>query len=110
VYEDVGFFGDTTSRHSKAFKESVATIEAAFDAGMSPINTGDFYGRGHNESIVTRAIEHRRKQTFLSVKFGVLRSSFGTLPGLDSLRIDIDNFPCCPAAMIAKRIFSTRNM
>ena len=68
--EDVGFFGDTTIERLGGTQREFATI----GAGMSLINTGDFYGQGHNESIVARAIKHRRKQAFLSVKFGILRS------------------------------------
>ena len=86
------FSGTQPSRYSEGFKESVATIEAALDAGISLINTGDFYGQGHNELIVARAIEHRRNQAFLSVKFGVLRSPTGNFLGLDVRPNSVKNF------------------
>jgi aryl-alcohol dehydrogenase-like predicted oxidoreductase len=50
------FSGLQPSRRSNEFKESVATIEAALDNEINFINTGDFYGQGHNESVVARAI------------------------------------------------------
>ena len=54
--------------------EGVATIHAALDAGISFINTGDFYGAGASEMIVGAAIRDRRDRAFVSVKFGGLRS------------------------------------
>lgn len=48
-------------------EESIATIQAALDAGINFLNTADFYGMGHNESLVGRAIKGRREQAFLSV-------------------------------------------
>jgi aryl-alcohol dehydrogenase-like predicted oxidoreductase len=53
--------------------ESIATIQAALDAGITLLNTADFYSMGHNESLIGRAIKGRRDQAFLSVKFGMLR-------------------------------------
>src|SRR5712671_6289928 len=53
--------------------ESIATIRAAMDAGITLVNTGDFYGMGHNELLLREAIKGRRDQVFLSVKFGALR-------------------------------------
>ena len=41
--------------------ESIATIQAAMDVGINFLNTGDFYGMGHNESLVGRAIKGRRE-------------------------------------------------
>ncbi len=63
--------------------ESVATIQAALDAGITLLNTADFYGSGHNEQIVSRAIRGRRDQAFLSVKFGALFGPAGAFLGLD---------------------------
>src|SRR3954452_24092818 len=55
--------------------ESVATIHAALDAGINLLDTGDFYGSGHNETLVGRAIKDRnRDDIVLSVKFGALRA------------------------------------
>src|SRR5207248_8110693 len=58
--------------------ESVATIRAALDAGVNLIDTGDFYGAGHNELLVGRALrEVDRDAVTVSVKFGALRSPSG---------------------------------
>jgi aryl-alcohol dehydrogenase-like predicted oxidoreductase len=54
--------------------ENVATIHAALDAGVTLLDTGDFYGSGHNEMLIARALRDRdRAQVQLSVKFGALR-------------------------------------
>ena len=50
--------------------ESIATIHEAIDRGITLLNTGDFYGMGHNEMLIRRAIEGRRDRVFISVKFG----------------------------------------
>lgn len=52
--------------------ESVATIQAALDAGLRLINTGEFYGMGYNELLIRQALRGRREQAFLSVKFGMM--------------------------------------
>ena len=43
-------------------RESIATIHAAIDAGINLLDTGDFYGMGHNEMLLGRALEGRREQ------------------------------------------------
>ena len=53
--------------------ESVATIHAALDAGVTLFDTGDYYGMGHNELLLSRALEGPRAGALLSVKFGALR-------------------------------------
>ena len=54
--------------------ESIATIHAAIDAGVTLLDTGDFYGMGHNEMLIGEALQGRRRDGFvLSVKFGALR-------------------------------------
>lgn len=72
--------------------ESIATIQAALDAGFNVLNTADFYGMGHNESIVGRAIKGRRDQAFLSVKNGMMMSPTGAVLGLDGRPAAIKNF------------------
>src|SRR5690348_2319051 len=58
--------------------ESIATIHAALDAGVTFLDTGDFYGMGSNELLVGRALEGRRREdVVLSVKFGSLRGPDG---------------------------------
>jgi len=54
--------------------ESIATIQAALDAGVTFLDTADIYGAGHNEVLVGRAIAHRRDEVQLATKFGIDRS------------------------------------
>jgi len=73
--------------------ESIATIRAALDAGINLLDTGDFYGSGHNEMLIGEALKGRlRDQAILSVKFGVLRDPAGGLNGLDNRPIAIRNY------------------
>ncbi|HEX4031411.1 MAG TPA: aldo/keto reductase [Terracidiphilus sp.] len=64
-------------------KESIATIHAAIDAGVNLLDTGDFYGMGHNEMLVGRAIAGMRNKVLLSVKFGAQRAPNGSFLGFD---------------------------
>jgi aryl-alcohol dehydrogenase-like predicted oxidoreductase len=72
--------------------ESVATIQAAVDAGVTLIDTGDFYGMGHNELLVGRAIAGRRDRVLLSVKFGALRGPDGNWLGIDTRPAAVKTF------------------
>jgi aryl-alcohol dehydrogenase-like predicted oxidoreductase len=72
--------------------ESIATIRAALERGVTLLNTGDFYGMGHNEMLIRRAIESRRDQVFLSVKFGALRSPDGRFIGFDGRPAAVKSF------------------
>jgi aryl-alcohol dehydrogenase-like predicted oxidoreductase len=72
--------------------ESIATIHAAIDAGVTLIDTGDFYGMGHNEMLVGRAIKGRREKVLISVKFGALRSPDGAWLGYDARPAAVKNF------------------
>ena len=71
--------------------ESIATIQAALDNGINFLNTGDFYGAGHNELLVGKAIKGRRDDAFISVKFGAIFHG-GQWLGLDLRPIAIKNF------------------
>lgn len=71
--------------------ESIATIQMALDSGINFLNTGDFYGSGHNELLVGKAIKGRRDDAFISVKFGAIFYG-GKLLGLDLRPIAIRNF------------------
>jgi aryl-alcohol dehydrogenase-like predicted oxidoreductase len=72
--------------------ESIATIHQAIDQGITLIDTGDFYGMGHNELLIGRAIEGRRDKVQLSVKFGALRGPDGAWLGFDSRPVAVKNF------------------
>jgi aryl-alcohol dehydrogenase-like predicted oxidoreductase len=64
--------------------ESIATIHAALDAGITLLDTGDWYGMGHNELLIREALRGRnREQVVLSVKFGLLRDPGGQVLGID---------------------------
>jgi aryl-alcohol dehydrogenase-like predicted oxidoreductase len=65
--------------------ESVATIHAALDAGVTLLDTGDFYGMGHNELLIAEAVAGRPRDDYLlSVKFGGQRGPEGRLLGVDA--------------------------
>jgi aryl-alcohol dehydrogenase-like predicted oxidoreductase len=65
--------------------ESIATIRAALDAGVTLLDTGDFYGMGHNELLIADALEGRnRDEALISVKFGAQRGPDGTWLGYDA--------------------------
>ncbi|GGM13494.1 aldo/keto reductase [Pseudomonas asuensis] len=73
--------------------ESIATIHAALDAGISLLDTGDFYGMGHNELLIAEALKGRcREDVTISVKFGALRGPDGTWMGYDGRPEAIKNF------------------
>jgi aryl-alcohol dehydrogenase-like predicted oxidoreductase len=73
--------------------ESIATIHAALDAGIRLIDTGDFYGMGHNEMLVGEALRGaKRRQAFLSVSFGALRGPDGVHYGYDLRPAAVKNF------------------
>jgi len=73
--------------------ESIATIRAALDAGITLLDTGDFYGMGHNEMLIREALEGRaRDKVQISVKFGALRGPDGTWSGYDCRPKAVRNF------------------
>ncbi|MEU7634174.1 aldo/keto reductase [Nocardia sp. NPDC049220] len=73
--------------------ESTATLHAALDSGLNLIDTGDFYGAGHNELLIGKAIAERpREDVVLSVKFGGLRGPGGTWGGVDNRPVALRNF------------------
>jgi aryl-alcohol dehydrogenase-like predicted oxidoreductase len=72
--------------------ESTATIHAALDAGVTLLDTGDFYGMGHNELLLRDALKGRsRDDAVISVKFGVLRGPDGSWNGVDTRPVAIRN-------------------
>jgi aryl-alcohol dehydrogenase-like predicted oxidoreductase len=72
--------------------ESIATIHAALDAGITLLDTGDFYGTGHNEMLIGRALRDRPGKALLSVKFGALRAPGGAWLGVDARPAAVKNF------------------
>jgi aryl-alcohol dehydrogenase-like predicted oxidoreductase len=73
--------------------DSIATIHAALDAGMTLFDTGDYYGAGHNELLLREALRGRnRAQAVLSVKFGALRDPAGAWAGIDGRPVAVKNF------------------
>jgi aryl-alcohol dehydrogenase-like predicted oxidoreductase len=80
-----GMYGESDER------ESIATIHEALDRGVNLLDTGDFYGMGHNELLIRRALEGRPNRPFLSVKFGAMRAPDGTFVGVDTRPAAIKN-------------------
>jgi aryl-alcohol dehydrogenase-like predicted oxidoreductase len=80
--------------------EGVATIRHAIDRGVTLLDTGDFYGMGHNEMLIGKAIAGLRDRVQLSVKFGVHRAPDGTWLGLDTRPAAVKTF----AAYSLKRL------
>jgi aryl-alcohol dehydrogenase-like predicted oxidoreductase len=73
--------------------ESIATIHAALDAGITLLDTGDFYGMGHNEMLIHEALAGRdRSSVVISVKFGALRDVASNWIGYDARPAAIRNF------------------
>jgi aryl-alcohol dehydrogenase-like predicted oxidoreductase len=65
--------------------ESIATIHAALDGGVNLLDTGDFYGMGHNELLIAKALEGRsREEVLIGVKFGARRGPDGSWLGQDA--------------------------
>lgn len=73
--------------------ESIATLHSALDAGINLLDTGDFYGMGHNEMLIAEALkERRREDVVISVKFGALRGPDGAFLGYDARPHSVRNF------------------
>jgi aryl-alcohol dehydrogenase-like predicted oxidoreductase len=73
--------------------QSMATIHAALDAGITLLDTGDFYGMGHNEMLLGEALKGVARERFLvSVKFGAMRDPAGAWVGYDARPSAVRNF------------------
>jgi aryl-alcohol dehydrogenase-like predicted oxidoreductase len=81
-----GMYGDADET------ESIATLHAALERGITLLDTGDFYGTGRNELLIGRALRGRRDQALLSVKFGALRAPDGGFIGYDARPASVKNF------------------
>ncbi|MFD7338727.1 aldo/keto reductase [Streptomyces violascens] len=77
-------------------EESIATIHAALDAGVTLLDTGDFYAMGHNEMLIGEALRSApataREQALTSVKFGALRDPDGAWFGYDGRPAAVKTF------------------
>jgi aryl-alcohol dehydrogenase-like predicted oxidoreductase len=74
-------------------EESLATIRAALDAGITLLDTGDFYGMGHNELLLSRVLrEVPRDSVFVQVKFGGQRDPSGRFIGHDASPAGVKNY------------------
>ena len=84
--------------------ESIATIRAALDAGINLLDSGDYYGMGHNELLIRDALRGRdRNRVVISVKFGALRAPDNAFIGIDGRPVAVRNFwptPCAASAPI----------
>ncbi len=81
--------------------ESIATIHAALDAGITLLDTGDFYGMGHNELLIREALASRNRDNLqISVKFGALRDPAMGFIGMD----------CRPAAVKSFLAYSLQRL
>src|SRR5437588_3682381 len=73
--------------------ESIATIHLALDSGITLLDTGDFYGMGHNEMLIGEALRTvQRRGALISVKFGALRDPGGAWVGYDARPAAVKNF------------------
>jgi aryl-alcohol dehydrogenase-like predicted oxidoreductase len=85
-----GMYGDSDEQ------ESIRTLHAALERGITLLDTGDFYGMGHNEMLIGRALRSltsfQRDKLVLSVKFGAMRSPTGAWLGYDARPIAVKNF------------------
>ncbi|MGZ5352738.1 MAG: aldo/keto reductase [Actinomycetota bacterium] len=82
-------------------EESIATIHAALDAGVTLLDTGDYYAAGHNELLIREALHGRdRNGVVISVKFGLLRAPDGSIVGIDGR----------PAAVKSSLAYSLRRL
>src|SRR3954465_6372467 len=73
--------------------ETIATIHAALDAGITLVDTGDFYAMGHNEMLVREALKDvPRDKVQISVKFGARRGPAGEFTGMDTRPAATRNF------------------
>ena len=73
--------------------ESIATIREALDTGINLLDTGDYYGMGHNELLIREALRGRdRSGVVISVKFGALRGPDNAFIGIDGRPVAVHNF------------------
>ena len=89
----LGCMGMSAAYGSADYSDSLRTIHAALDAGITLFDTGDFYGMGHNEILLHEALRGRdRERVLLSVKFGALSDPVGGFSGVDVRPAAMKNF------------------
>ncbi|HYC05663.1 MAG TPA: aldo/keto reductase [Azospirillaceae bacterium] len=89
----LGTMGMSSGMYGPADRtEAISTLHAALEAGVTLVDTGDFYGMGHNEMLVGEALRGRRDQAVVSVKFGALRDPGGAWIGYDARPQAVKNF------------------
>ncbi len=89
----LGCSGMSDSYEPAGETESIATIHAALDSGITLLDTADFYGMGHNEMLLRDALRGRaRQQVIISDKFGGLRDPKGRFSGTDGRPASVKNF------------------
>ncbi len=85
--------GHMSNGNESARKESIATIHAALEEGVTVFNTADFYGAGQSEMVIGEALKGRtRDEVFVSVKFGALVAPGGSMYGLDVRPLTVKNY------------------
>lgn len=88
----LGCAGMSVANGTASDAQGIATIQQAIDGGVRLLDTADFYGAGHNELLIGRAIRGRRDQVWLSAKFGALRGPDGAFTGIDNRPAALKNF------------------
>jgi len=83
------FYGTKETRNDE---ESIETIKTALDQGVNFLDTGDFYGVGHNELLIREALKKRSEKPLISVKFGILRTPTGAFQGIDTRPESVKNY------------------
>lgn len=80
------------TKETRSDTASIETIQAALDMGVNFLDTGDYYGAGHNELLIREALRGRSEKPVISVKFGALRSPSGDWLGFDTRPEAVKNF------------------
>lgn len=83
------FYGSAADRSDS---QSIRTIHKARESGIQILNTGDFYGTGHNEMLIGKALSGMAAKPMVSVKFGILRTPSGGFSGIDTRPEAVKNF------------------
>ena len=82
--------------------ESIATIHAAIDRGVTLLDTADAYGLGRNEELLGRAIAGRWNEIVFATKFGIVRDAGGRSIGVNGRPEYVQQ--CCEASLRRLRV------